>query len=365
MCSALTQFCLYPIQRIAKSVLRGGIDGDDFDASTLPLALNDGAAIEDVSSRILDDEFEFLRGHLSDDSIKQLRQIKYAIVHRAADYEDDGKGGFILSTELLRRSENIVAENAALLRLIRPTSQKAQMISGAIRGDGTFSIRHLNDPLTFVDAPQNQKYFTVRTSDIQDLAVYGSTFRKAMHDPNWKFRMAVQMHEAGYFQNTEWKARYFLWSAAVEALFTSKGTDWQQNSGSLVVGERVKDLLGPKTQIYSGGELPSLIPNPNIAIEDIIGEISCLRNHIAHGDKVPDYYFNSTGRDDANGPVPKVAVLIEALSFLVRMSLLKIMKDGLLPHFSDDTSLNAYYRSKRLRKADLQRRGLRAFSCPT
>ena len=88
---------------------------------------------EDVSSRIREDEFEFLRGHLSDDSIKQLRRIKYAIVHRAPDYEDDGKGGIILADKLLKRSENIVAENAALLRLIRPTSQKTQMISGSDR----------------------------------------------------------------------------------------------------------------------------------------------------------------------------------------------------------------------------------------
>ena len=364
MGSPLTQFCLYPIQRIARSINRGGIDDDDFDASILPVVLNDGATIEDVSSRILKDEFEFLRGHLSDDSIKQLRRIRYAIVYRSPDYEEDKKGGVILANELLKRSENIVAENAALLRLIRPTTQKTQMISGAIRIDGTFSMRHLNDPLTFVDAPENQKHFTVRTSDVQDLAFYGPIFRKSMHDPNWKFRMAVQMHEAGYFQNTEWKARYFLWSAAIEALFTSKGTNWQQHSGSLVVGERIKDLLGPRAQIYPTDELPSNLPNPNIAVEDIIGEVSCLRNHIAHGDKIPDYYFTH-GRDDFNEPLPRVMLVIEAISFLVRKSILKIMKDGIVPHFSDDASLGAYYAAKQLTKSDLQSKGLKAFKCPT
>lgn len=362
--SPLTQFCLYPIQRIAKSIDSGGIDDDDFDASILPLALNDGATIEDVSSKIHDDEFEFLRGHLSDDSMKELRRIKIAIVHRAPDREADGNGGVIFSDELLKRSENIVAENAALLRLIRPTYQKALMISGRIRHDEGFSTRHLNDPLTFVDAPENQKYFAVRTSDVRDLVYYGAMFRKSMHDPNWKFRMAVQMHEAGHFQNTEWKARYLLWSAAIQALFTSKGLNWQQHSGSLVVGERIKYLLGPKTQIYSAGELPSNLPNPNITLEEIIGEISCLRNHLAHGDRVPAYYFDAKGRDGFNGPVPRVMLLIEAISFLVRRSILKIMKDGIASYFRDDPSLEGYYASKQLTKSDLRSKGLTAFKCP-
>ena len=166
-----------------------------------------------------------------------------------------------------------------------------------------------------------------------------------MHDSNWKFRMAVQMHDAGYFQNTEWKARYFLWSAAIEALFTSKGTNWKQHSGSLVVGERIKDLLGPRTQIYTAGELPLSLPNPNIAIEDIIGEVSCLRNHIAHGDKIPDHYFIH-GRDDFNGPLPRVMLMIETISFLVRKSILKIMKDGIVSHFRDDASLRSVLHGK-------------------
>ena len=110
--------------------------------------------------------------------------------------------------------------------------------------------------------------------------------------------------------------------------------------------------------------MPSNLPNPNIAVEDIIGEISCLRNHIAHGDKIPDYYFTH-GRDDFNEPLPRVMLVIEAISFLVRRSILKIMKDGIVPHFRDDASLGAYYAAKQLTKSDLQSKGLKAFKCPT
>lgn len=60
-----------------------------------------------------------------------------------------------------------------------------------------------------------------------------------------------------------------------------------------------------------------------------------------------------------------VAIVIEAISFLVRKSILKIMKDGIVPHFSDDASLGAYYAAKQLTKSDLQSKGLKAFKCPT
>jgi hypothetical protein len=360
----LTQFCLYPIQRTARGANRGGIEEEDFDESVLPLALVEGACVEDVSPRLVEDEFEFLRGHFSDDSVKQLKRVKYAIVHRAPDIQVDRQGKYVLRDELLRRSENIVAEMAALLRLLRPTSQRTQMVSGEIRGDGTFSTRHLNDPLTFVDAPENQKHFTVRTSDIKRLQTYGPLFRQAMHGPNWKFRMAVHMHEAGHFQNTEWKARYFLWSAALESLFTSKGASWREHSGSMVACERIKDLLGPATQIYSDSELSPELPALHISIEDLIGEVYCLRNHIAHGDKVPDYYFTTPGRDDFDGPLPRFAVLVEAMSFLVRRSILMIMQNGLVSHFQDDASSEAYFSSRGLIRSALQRKGITSFACP-
>jgi hypothetical protein len=361
----LTQFCLYPIQRTAQAITRGGIDDDDFDTSALPIALIEGAGIEDISSRIRDDEFEYLKGHLADESIKQLKRVQFAIVHRAPHVEIDHQGKYVLSHDLMLRSENIVAELAACLRLIRPTSQKTQMLSGEIRSDGTFSTRRFNSPLTFVDAPENQKQFTVRTADIDELVFYAPLFRSAMHGPNWKFRMAVSMHEAGHFQNTDWKARFFLWTSALEALFTSKGLGWREHSGSLVASERIKDLLGPNTSIYAGGELSSLIPDPGITVAGIIGEVYCLRNHIAHGDKVPDYYFQSKGRDDYQSLVPRVSILIEAISFIVRKSLLKIMKDGLVNHFEDDSTSKVYFASKALTKTEIKNQGITSFSCPT
>jgi hypothetical protein len=57
-------------------------------------------------------------------------------------------------------------------------------------------------------------------------------------------------------------------------------------------------------------------------------------------------------------------LLIEAISFLVRKSILKIMKDGIVSYFRDDPSLEGYYTSKQLTKSDLRSKGLTAFKCP-
>jgi hypothetical protein len=57
----LTQFSLYPISSIARDLMHGGADDENFDDSLLPLPLMEGATIEDISSLISADEFEIYR----------------------------------------------------------------------------------------------------------------------------------------------------------------------------------------------------------------------------------------------------------------------------------------------------------------
>jgi hypothetical protein len=351
---------MYPIERTAK-VLPLGYDDDDFDPTILPVDILEGARIEDVSSLIGDEEFQIFSDLLGAESIKKLEKMKYVIIHRFPDYEIDADGKFVTGHKLFQRSQNVVAEIAACLRLIRPTSQHTQMCWGCIRDNGTLYNIAFNNPIDFVDAPENQKLFRVRTSDLHDLVLYAPLFRAAMHGPNWKFRMAVQMHEAGHFQNTDWKARFFLWTSALESLFTSQTID-RQHAGSLVASERIKFLLGASSPIYPPGELTSLQENPNLSVADVIREIYCLRNHIAHGDKVPDCYFQQIGRDDFEGGIPKWAMLVEAISVVVRHSLLAILKRGLVSNFENGPSSERYFAANNLTRRDLGRDNYR---CPS
>lgn len=357
------QFCLYPIERTARKFPLD-IDDDDFDASLLPIDLVEGARIEDVSPLISSDEFEVFKRELGVRAIEKLEKMKYAIIHRFPDSAIEN-GEFVSEVDLLHRSQNIVAEMETCLRIIRPTNQHTQMCWGRVNNNGGLYGFGFQNPLEFTASPANQIFFKIRTIDLNDLVVCAPLFRAAMHGPYWKFRMAVQMHEAGHFQNTDWKARYFLWSSALEALFTSKGQNWREHSGSLVASERIKALLGSQTPVYPPGELLSDLRNPGTTVESIIGELYCLRNHIAHGDRVPDYYFQSPGRVDVNGSLNKVMVLIEAISFIVRKTLVKILRDGLISHFADDASLETYYTAQGLTRTDFRRMGLTAFACPS
>ena len=68
-----------------------------------------------------------------------------------------------------------------------------------------------------------------------------------------------------------------------------------------------------------------------------------IRNYIAHGDRIPDRYLRETVRNSFGGPVFVYAMLFEAQSCIIRTSLLKILRDGLLNHFADARSAEAYF----------------------
>jgi hypothetical protein len=206
----------------------------------------------------------------------------------------------------------------------------------------------------------------VRTSDLDDLRFYAPHLIQAFKDQRWKLIMAIDMFQSGFFQHSYWKLRFFMWTAALEALFTSHTSE--KHRGSLVAKERIKSLLGPKTLIYPAGELSEYDTDPKHTIEDVLDEIYCLRNHLAHGDMVPNYYFQTPGRIGINGSYCKRETLAEACSSIVRQCILRILKDGLLPHFTNDVTASSYFSSLGLTKDILTKAqkaaGIKPFKCP-
>ena len=77
-----------------------------------------------------------------------------------------------------------------------------------------------------------------------------------------------------------------------------------------------------------------------------------LRNCMAHGDYPPDRFWEVVRHDYADG-VNRVEMLNEALSRIVRASLLRILENGLCSHFKDGPSSQAYFAVHRLTKPDL------------
>jgi hypothetical protein len=321
------RIALYAIPNIAYE----GSD-DPLNLSLLPATIVPGVTIEDTSSYINGGTFDGVERELGRHKMSAMQSLRYAIVHRYQPKPMDTGG------ESDRKAEALVKSLAACLILIRPMQQTASFIQGEIR-KGKFQIARFDHPFEFIGVPVVQRMFDLRTRDLLHFQKVAADFQRVMNGEFWKFRMAVQFYEAGHYAHSYWKGKFSLWCSAVEALFT---TQTAGHKGSLVARERVKWFLGPNTSIYAPGDFTSIDPHPDISIADVIGDLYELRNFIAHGDKVPDRFF-AQSRVSFEESVSLVGVLHEALSFIIRASLLRILDDNLLPHFADGPASESYF----------------------
>jgi len=248
---------LYPVAGLA-----GAWEDEPFNHSQLPATIVPGVTLEDVSSMFHDETWKWVAHEIGKRDLEVLERVKHAIVHRYASSQY-GTG------EPEMASARVVNEIAACLRLIRPMRQFALMISGPLKADGVIQIQSFDHPVHLMEIPEIQKGFALRDRDLGELQSVAPQFVTAMAGDYWKFRMPVSLYEAGHFQDREWKARFSLWTSAIEAIFTSQTRD-REHSGSFVAKARIKWFLGETTKIYTPGDVPSFMPAQD---EPTIGEI--------------------------------------------------------------------------------------------
>lgn len=339
-------FTLYPIYELASD-----LDGEPFDLTRLPFDITEGVRIEAVKERFLPGTFDPHKVRLGTYVVEEMERVRFALVHRYTPKPIIVDDEIIGEQDSDEDSEKLVRMVAACLRLIRPMRQYALLMRGKVRGDGSFDVTGFDvPPLHTIEVPDVQKFFHLRNQDADDLRKYAPGFLHAMRGQFWKFRMAVQFYESGHFQALDWKARYLQWCSAIESIYTSHSWEHQ---GGLVATSRIKWFLGAGTYIYAPGDISNLLKDPKITIDQIVGDLYEMRNFMAHGDKIPDPYFATTLRTGFNGPVRKTEVLLEAASFIVRASLLRILRDGLIQHFADAGPAEAYFGAEHLTKSEL------------
>jgi hypothetical protein len=324
------RIALYPIPGIAQ-----GWDDEPFDVSALPATIVPNVTVENTSSFLNEDAFDWLKGEMGRHDLDAMRSIHYAIVHRYQPKAIDIAG------ESDRTAEALVRNLSACMRLIRPMRQRASFMRGVVQSDGKLQVGHFEHPSDSADVPDVQKLFVLRNRDLDHFKKVGHDFLRAMEGEFWKFRLAVQLHEAGHFSHLYWKGRFSLWCSAVEALFTS---NTKGHRGSLVAKERIKWFLGTTTSIYAPGDFPSssLDELPSITIGEVIDDFYELRNCVAHGDKTPER-FSKDKRAGLSQNVTLLEVLHEAISFIIRASLLRILDDNLLSHFANGPASERYF----------------------
>lgn len=340
-------FTLYALHGLSQAW-----DEEPFDMGRLPFDLGRGVTVEDVSELLKKAEAfsEYVTTQMGTRAIESLKAIRYALVHRYERTPIIVEGQVVGETDHNDESIVLMRNVAACLRLIRPMRQDASLMFGKVRNDGTFDIFGFDHPFDLLETPHNQKHFLLRTRDAEELSARLLEFLRAMHGEFWKFRMSVQFHELGHFQHRDKKARYLLWASAIESVYTSH--DWE-HQGSLVAKERIKWFLGEGTSLYPQGELLNLVKNPNLSVGQIVDDLYEMRNFLAHGDKLDDHFLKDTLRDGINGREIVQEVLFEAQSFIIRSSLLKILRDGLLDHFADAAHSQSFFGAQNLTRSAL------------
>src|SRR5581483_9450988 len=333
----MSHFSLYAIYGIA----RGEVLGERFDVSRLPFEIVPGVCIEDVSKCIREDEFKYVEKNLGSRAVGDLKDVHYALVHRFDGQATFESSGMIPEHKHVENSEVMLRNLNACLRLIRPMRQTVSHMTGTFREDGTFNISSFNSSIEMMEVPQVHKLFLLRDQDADDLRTYAPLFLNAMKGC-WKFMMAAQYHELGYWQLDQFrKSRYMLWSSAIESIYTTQD---RQHRGGVVGKARIKWFLGENTSIYDDGDIPDTLeqPDPPITIGNVVDDLYSVRNILAHGGRILDKY-GETLRQGLNGPLTIYDVLFEAQSFIIRKSLLKILRERLTPDFADDTPAQAYF----------------------
>jgi hypothetical protein len=321
----------------------GGVTLGDHVTTPLPFEVLPGVTIADMSSWVTDQTLAWVSKQLGIYQTEILKNIRYALVHT---YE---------TSETLRGtpqdvdSEKLVQNLVELIHIIRPMRQRTSIVRAEQSEEGR-SVVHLDSP-DVLEVPEVQKLYHFRDQDLQLLKKLAQPFLFAMQSNASKFKTSVFYHSVGR-KLSQGNAKFLLWCSAIEALYTSHNLEHQ---GKLVATERVKHFLGAKTLIYEKDDFPcSWFQSPSkVTIEDIVQDLYAVRNYIAHGDVIPRKYFSAM-RSGLGGDVSTIEVLSEGVSFIIRKSLLRIVTEGLLSHFENAKSSDAYFGALGLTKRVLR-----------
>ena len=323
---------------------------------------SENLTIENLSHLISDKTFGLWKAESGRRTADSLDSIEFSIVHRYSSPSPNDGG-------LQGPSTLLIEEATSCLSLIRPTRKsRVSQIRGVIKTDGTFDPQGFNVREDLADVPEIQKIFGVREDDIRLLTLILPEFIQLYqkdHDGKMQdyepLRMAVQLYGEGYALSY-WKARHILWWSAIEALYGSSEDAAMARIYSFFGNKKLLD--GYNCYIYEKGDIPSCfvaLPDSLHTLGKMVPLIYKVRNASAHGQKVPDSYFAQIAHPFGQ-KVSILEALAEASTFIIRRTVIEILKRGWLKKFKDNYTrddfwlyeygLDKYQSKKRLRELE-------------
>jgi len=298
---------------------------------------SENLTIENVSHLITPETFSLWKKDcsLSKDTAESLESVRFAIVHRQSSPNTWDAGR--------KTPAELIDSAGSCLALIRPTRRsRAMHIRGVVNSNGIFDPKGFGAREELADVPEIQKLFSVRERDITLLSSVLPEFRQVYRkDANGKLtedyeplRMAVQLYGEAYLLSY-WKARHILWWSAIEALY-GNSEDAAIARIYALFGNK-DDVEGYRCPIYEKGDIPSCyFPTKETlhTLGEVVPHIYTVRNQSAHGQKVSDFYFTPAPHPFGHAVV-WLEVLAEAVTFIIRKTLVEILKQGWRDEFKD------------------------------
>ncbi len=299
---------------------------------------SENLTIENVSHLITPNTFSLWKNDcfVSKRTSESLESARFAIVHRYSSPTGGDVGPQTHSAELIDSAGSCLA-------LIRPTRRsRAMHIRGTVKSDGTFDPQGFSAREELADVPEIQKLFAVREQDIKLLtSVLPEFIQLYQKDQNGNpkddyepLRMAVQLYGEGY-AIPYWKARHILWWSAIEALYGSSKDAAIARIYSFFGNKNLVD--GYNFPIYETGDIPSCFYTPTESLHTLgkmVPLIYDVRNASAHGQKVADSHFTSIPHPLRQNVI-RLDALAEAATFIIRRTVIEILKRGWRDGFKD------------------------------
>jgi len=310
----------------------GFMDGEVFSVKDLPFEVGPGVFLADVHEQMKNADYSlWAKRYLSKADVEELQGWHHALIHYfdAEEY---------LTSDPEERSRELVHRVFIGLRVVRPSWVPYQYLRAVVRSDGSF------DPSGFSKAEGRLSVSScdaanfIRKKDAELLRSIVPTLLSAYESDCAPVKRAVRILELGYISEFI-DVRQLMWVTALDALFTS-ANHWGSDLGA----RRIQHLIGPDTQIYEPADFASYMHVPSLTVRQVLRDIYKLRNKFAHGEWVPKEFLDKSGYLGKAGEYLNYAdVLLEATGIILRMSLVRILTQGLLEIFRTKDALDWYF----------------------
>lgn len=302
---------------------------DDFSSKDLPFEICPDVSLTDIHDQMKNLDLTLWgREYLSKHDIEKIQGWKYALVHHYDEEE-------YLHSEAEWRSRELLYQVFIGLRIVRPSRIPHQYLHARVQSNGDLdpsAFRRAEMPLTVSHC---DAWTPIRRRDADLLKAIVPTLLQAYTTDCRPVKRAMRILETGYVsQFTD--VKQLMWVTGLESLFTST-----KFSGASVAMHRIRQFLGSKTQIYEQADFPFTISLPSLTLKNVLGDIYRVRNRLAHGEWVPEEFLKKPGY--AGGPNSYADVLVEATGIVLRLALIRILKESLLETFGDKVRLDRYF----------------------